>query len=236
MDCSEGGNVVEERSICFVSCVNDEELYAQCLAHVHALTVPEGWSVATLPLRGCRSMTACYNQALRDSQAKYKVYLHQDVLIVDPKFLTKALSLFGSYPDLGLIGIVGARTLPASGIWWESGEKFGKVLARWPGEQLLDFGDPGGDFASVAALDGQVLMTQCDITWDERLEGFHFYDTSQCLRFRQHGYKVGVVPSGPRHMVIHACGPEFDRAAYERTRKTFLELYAADLNGPWPTA
>lgn len=224
--------MVEERSVCFITCVDQEELYAKCLWHVHQQNVPDGWSVKTIALRGCRSMTTCYNQALMGAQAKYKIYLHQDVWIVEPDFLARALSLLERFPDLGLIGVVGARTLPPSGVWWESGDRVGKVIALWPAEELLDFGEPVGAFADVAALDGLLLMTQNDVTWDERLDGFHFYDTSQCLRFRQQGYKVGVLPSGEKPMVVHACGNEFDLQAYGRARDRFLELYAAEMGGP----
>lgn len=180
----------------------------------------------TLGLRGCKSLTSGYNEAIRRSPSKYKVFLHEDVFIAHPDFLLRALSLFAQFPDLGLLGVAGSETLPASGVWWESPRKAGKVLALWPGPELLDFGGAEEGFSTVVAVDGLLMMTQYDLEWDERLNGFHFYDTSQSLRFWQHGYKVGVLWSPGEAMVIHASGNDFQPGPYYKARDLFLHLYA----------
>ena len=46
----------------------------------------------------------------------------------------------GSHQELGLLGVAGCKTLPPNGIWWESGERMGKVIEyRGNAYHPLDF-------------------------------------------------------------------------------------------------
>lgn len=78
---------MDERKIAFISCVNDEEKYEKCLSHLERLCIPEGMTVVYIPVRGASSMASGYERARRASDAKYKVYLHQDVYIIETAFL-----------------------------------------------------------------------------------------------------------------------------------------------------
>lgn len=100
-----------DKTILMVTCVNDSKLYAQCVRHILKLAVPPGYSVQFMPIRGAKSMTSGYNQAL-SNPAKYKVYLHQDVFIVNGAFLFGLIQLFTEHEHLGMIGMVGAQYVP----------------------------------------------------------------------------------------------------------------------------
>ena len=65
------------------------------------------------------SMTSGYNEGMRASGAKYKVYLHQDTFIVNKNFIQDFLDVFMQDETIGMIGMVGAPRLPASGVMWE---------------------------------------------------------------------------------------------------------------------
>ena len=58
-------------------------------------------------------MCAGYNAAMRDSDAKIKIYMHQDVFIADKDFLLKLLEIFDSDSHIGMVGMVGALRLYA---------------------------------------------------------------------------------------------------------------------------
>ncbi|HUW66320.1 MAG TPA: glycosyltransferase family protein [Spirochaetia bacterium] len=217
--------MADERKFLFFTCINNEDLYALCTRHIRALAVPEGFTVETGAARGARSMAQAYNRAMAESGAKYKVYLHQDTFIVNPTFLSDVLRLFAANPKIGLLGVAGCQTLPASGVWWEGRNLFGKVLEYRQTFHVLKFAEPAGPFARVQAVDGLIMVTRYDLPWREDLfTGFHLYDTSQSLEFVKAGYRV-VVPAQAEPWCLHWCGNDFDTAEYYRYRDIFLEHY-----------
>ena len=62
--------------ICFIMCVNDQLYLNECISYIEHLSLPEGFEREIIPVEGAVSMTSGYNQAMRQSDAKYKVYLH----------------------------------------------------------------------------------------------------------------------------------------------------------------
>ena len=113
--------------ICFITCVNDEEWYSECLLYLKHLHLPEGVEAEFLPVRGASSMCEGYNRGMRSSSAKYKVYLHQDTLVVNQDLVSDLLKLFED-ETIGLVGVIGCRSLPRSGVWWDGLRTYGRVL------------------------------------------------------------------------------------------------------------
>ena len=89
-------------------------------------------------VKDAKSMTSGYNEAMRASDAKYKVYLHQDVLILNRGFIYDTLNLFLKYPEIGMFGMVGNVSMAADGGMWADGSW------RRTGELLTDiiYGNP----------------------------------------------------------------------------------------------
>lgn len=218
-------NPLDSHRVTFISCVNDERLYAICLRELQGLEVPPGVAVDHVAVRGARSMTAGYNTAMRGSNAKYKVYLHQDVFVANKRFLYDLIALFERDSGLGMVGMVGTAQLPPNGVWWEGDPKYGAVFEQREGLQLLQFNPVHGAPQPVKAIDGLLMATQVDLPWNECIEGFHFYDTAHSMDFRRAGYRVAVPDQGAAPWVLHACGTEWDEPAYNRYRQRFLELY-----------
>jgi hypothetical protein len=214
---------MNKRKFLFVTCVNNEQLYEACVNHIAHLNVPPNYVVELLPIRGAKSMTAGYNQALLND-AKYKIYLHQDVFIINKNFLWDILELFQTYPSLGLLGLAGCTRLPPSGIWWEGSGLVGKLIGRLNTTCLQIFGEVTGPFQAVEAVDGFLMATQYDIPWREDIiEGFHFYDISQSIEFRKRGYLVGV-PKQSQPWCLHFHDPvDLNEVLYYQ--KIFLKHY-----------
>lgn len=216
---------MDAKKILFFTCVNNEQLYALCTRHLRSLAVPEGFTVEIEAVRGARSMAHAYNQAMTTSSAKYKVYLHQDTMIINKNFIFDCLSLFADYPKIGLLGVSGCQSLPYNGVWWEAKNLFGKVVEYRQTFRVLNFGDPAGRFAKVQAVDGLIMITQFDVPWREDLfTGFHFYDTSQSLEFLRAGYRVAV-PAQVDPWCLHWCGNEFASEDYKRYLEVFTQNY-----------
>lgn len=215
----------QDRSFCFITCVSDDGQYRNCLNHIRRLFVPEGYRVDTVAIRNAPSLASGYNAGVRASGAKYKIYLHQDVCIANRMLLHDLLRLFQKHAQLGLVGVVGCVRIPASGVWWEASELYGKVLERRSAFGYLGFREVEGDFQPVDAVDGLFIATQYDVPWREDVfDGWHFYDVSQCFEFRKRGYAVGV-PSQRDAWVVHECGEQDYDPEYERYRVKFVQRY-----------
>ena len=221
-----------EKEICFITCVNDEAWYEESLLYLRHLELPSGMTAAYLPVRGASSMAAGYNQAMRQSAAKYKVYLHQDTLIVHKNLAADLLALFTD-PSIGMVGVIGCRALPKSGIWWDGRRTYGRVLHACEAESVVDseLQEPHGPYVPVEAADGLFLATQYDIPWREDLfTGFHLYDTSQCLEFKRQGYQVVLPNQTASFWCIHCPVEKPLDPKYKGYQEIFLEEYGAELS------
>ncbi len=201
--------------------MNDETQYKECLRHIHHLTVPVHLQIEILPIRGAVSMAAGYNAAMNQTDAKYKVYLHQDTLILNKRFLFDLLFLFKKHPQLGMFGVIGAKSIPDNGIWWESPRTAGKIIEHRSTYRYLLFEEADYAYQEVQALDGVLMATQYDLPWAEvPFDGWHLYDISQCLQFIEKGYEVGI-PHQPQPWVLHECGEITDTEKYSH----YLDIF-----------
>ena len=108
---------MNEHKIAFIMCVNNQLYEQEAVFYIERLKLPEGFEREIVTIRDAVSMTSGYNQGMRQSDAKYKVYLHQDVFIINPDFINKIVQLFQN-PRIGMIGIVGgleADQIPVTG-------------------------------------------------------------------------------------------------------------------------
>ena len=58
------------------------------LEYLQRLHVPEGMKVKSMVVYDAEPMTAAYQEAMLTSEAKYKIYMHQDVFVVQHNFWT----------------------------------------------------------------------------------------------------------------------------------------------------
>lgn len=216
-----------EKEVCFITCVNDEAWYEESLLYLRHLTLPADMTATYLPVRGASSMAAGYNRAMEKSDAKYKVYLHQDTFVVNRFLVSDLLRLFTA-PAIGMVGVIGCRALPKSGIWWDGRRTYGRVLHACEAESVVDseLNEPHGACVPVEAADGLFLATQYDIPWrDDLFTGFHFYDTSQCMEFKRRGYRVVVPNQTEGFWCIHCPVEKPLDPKYKGYQKIFLEEY-----------
>ncbi|WP_010496800.1 glycosyltransferase [Paenibacillus elgii] len=218
---------MNENKVCFITCYNDEVLYQECLKYIHAVNVPEGFEFETLGIVGAESMAAGYNKAMQSSDAKYKVYLHQDTFIINKDFIFDFLTLFRNNPQVGLIGMIGAIEIPTNAVWWDARAKVGQVYESHSGKMnLLSFGEVTTDHTVVAAIDGFMMITQYDLSWREDLfNGWHFYDLSQSTEFVKAGFDVAI-PKQNQPWCIHDCGVVNVSNGFGHSKNIFLEEYS----------
>lgn len=212
---------MNEKKFCFIMCVNDERYLRECVYYINRLNIPKGYETDMITVTDAECMTAGYNAAMQASDAKYKIYLHQDVFIVNRDFLADIVKVFED-KTIGMLGMVGAPKLPEHAVMWY-GERVGRIYTSnvvQAGPSIMG----GSDLCDVEAVDGLLMATQYDVPWREDIfRGWDFYDVSQSFEFRKHGYRV-VVPSMIQPWCIHDDG-FLNLSNYHKERRKFLEEY-----------
>ena len=207
--------------IAVIICVNNEQYYEECLFYLDRLNLPEGYTLEVYAIRGAGSIYEAYNQAMQQSDAKYKIYMHQDVFLVDPDLLMDMIAMFQENKKIGMLGLLGGTRVPADRRFFLSWDT-GNVMVCSEKKAFCNALDRQA--IRVFAVDGMFMMTQYDIPWREDvLDGWDFYDFSQSVEFARRGYEVWVIGQETPES-IHDCG-FLKLADYDNRQKKFLEVY-----------
>lgn len=216
---------MNQNKIAFIICTNNQLYFNECQYYIHNLILPEGMELDVIGITEVPSMCAGYNAGMQSSDAKYKVYLHQDVFIREPKFIIYLLERFQKDKQIGMIGMIGGNGMPKTGVTYRAWN-VGKVDCRDPDMAYYMYGakDMKKEDTIVEAVDGLLIATQYDIPWREDLfTHFDFYDVSQSFEMRRAGYKV-LVPYQEAPWVIH--DSSFAKLTYyDEARKICLKEY-----------
>ena len=220
---------MNNKKISFIICSNDEFATKECITYIDLLDIPTGYTVDVILINDANSMTSGYNEGMQSSDAKYKVYMHQDVYILNKNFLHDLLDIF-SDNSVGMFGLVGNTSLAPDGGAWSDGmhRRVGQVYL----DTILDksisiFGKTSSPYTEVIGLDGLLMATQYDIPWREDLfKGWDFYDLSQSLEFIRAGYKV-VVPYMETPWALHD-NDVLNLSNYDKWREVFKKEYYND--------
>ena len=219
---------MNDKKICFITCVNDREFYGECRLYISRLHIPEGYETDVISIEDAASMTSGYNEGMNASDAKYKIYLHQDTFIVDRYFLYEILDIFKSDPTIGMIGAVGSPVLPDDGCMWNGERIWCAYCDSVCNAAACDtYYKPGTyDVSYVRAIDGLLMATQYDIAWrDDLFTDFDFYDASASMEFHKNGYRIAV-PRFDKPLCVHDDGVILNLINYDDNRKKFLKEYS----------
>ncbi len=210
---------MNDRKIDFIVCTNKEKQFLETCLYINSLNVPEGYEVNVLEIREAGSIFMGYNEGMNASDAKYKIYMHHDVRIIDKDFLYILLKRFQD-PQVGMLGIVGGSKLVPQPWQWDAGAIVETRVCR---TYVQRFSQAGSD-RYVKQIDGLLMATQYDLPWREDLfSGWDIYDRSQCCEFLKAGYKI-VVPSLEMPICLHDCGM-IDLSGYDQAHRKFLTYY-----------
>ena len=216
---------MDNRKIAFIICVNNSRLYKEVTLYIRNLNIPKGFKVEIVPIYKAESITSGYNYGMKNTDAKYKVYLHQDVFIINKNFIFDIIKLFDSNIQIGMIGVAGVDILPKNGVWWESKSLVGGIYDSHTGLMELYCWENDDQYKFVQAIDGLIIVTQYDLPWREDVfSGWHFYDISQSIEFAQKGYKI-IVPNQNDPWCIHDCGIITLGEEYDKYRNLLLKEY-----------
>ncbi len=220
-------NYPKPQKICFITCFNKISELEEMRAWIKRLYIPEGIIVESREIENAKSMCSGYNEAMHSSDALFKVYLHQDVRILNPFFIYDLVLAFARHPDAGMIGVVGSATIPEDYIMWH-GKRIGAIAETEydDAEGLITYYEEhsSGEDKKAEFVDGLLMATRVDIDWrDDLFKDWDFYDASQSREFIQRGYEV-IVPDQKLAWCLHDFG-KLNYGRYEENRLIFIENY-----------
>lgn len=216
-----------KQKICFVICANNDTLSEECLFYLSRLEFPAGIETELLVIREAPSMLEGYREAAESTDAYYKVFLHQDVFVLNRHLISDLLRIFQSDSSIGMVGMVGTGQLPKSGVMWD-GERIGKIFMTGDPTDYdgyhYDIKKDG--ITEVMAVDGLLIAVAgaCCLRMD-LFDGWDFYDVSMSLEMKRSGKKV-VVPSQRYAWVLHDDGGILDMTHYDHYRRIAKKEYA----------
>ncbi|MDE7223967.1 MAG: glycosyltransferase family protein [Acetatifactor sp.] len=220
---------MNDHKFAFIICTNNTLLLDECLHYINHLIVPEGYEAELLTIPDAACITQGYNEAMRASDAKYKIYMHQDVFILNRTILGDLLSVFASDPQIGMVGMVGYEKVSPDGIMWHS-KRFGNLYmyhpdAPYPPLSGYRYNITQDSYNYAAEIDGLFMATSQDLPWDtDKLDGWDFYDAFQSIRFLLAGYKIAV-PLQRHPWCMHDYSRFPSLFHYDHYRQIFLQDY-----------
>jgi glycosyltransferase involved in cell wall biosynthesis len=171
------------------------------------------------------SLTKAYNRGLKQAKNDIVVFCHDDLTMKTKQWGNKLIKLFENNPEFGIIGVAGSKNLPESGQWWANPQKmYGRVEHTHEGKSWLSAysDDLGQTLEEVVVCDGvwfAIDKRRISQTFNESVEGFHFYDVTFSFENHLAGTKVGITTLiRINHQSIGATND-----AWEENRIKFIE-------------
>ena len=122
----EGNDMKKEKKVAFFVRKSDEALYSTCLESLQALHLPAGYEAELFTLAAGKPYAVQANKALALSDAKYKIYINDDMCLVQPRLFGELLAIFKN-TAVGMVGAWGSQSLPVDGNVLSSVYKRGAV-------------------------------------------------------------------------------------------------------------
>lgn len=211
-----------------ISHKNQQHL-SRCLESLKKTLSSQYETIVVSNAEGKRGLAEVYNEAAKDAQHDFLVFVHEDVTFKTLDWGKKLVDLLKN-KQIGAVGVAGTTYLPVSGIWTEPKVPFLRGRIVYPmdhgtyKEKVDLFCVERGDF-DVVALDGVFITTRKDIVHEipfdqKHFDGFHFYDVDFSFRVAQK-YRVIVTTD---ILLKHYSGGSFDKA-WDHYRKIFVEKH-----------
>lgn len=180
---------MREKSIDFILCCSNQECVDKCVACINNLIIPEGYSIDIIGASEANSIAEAYNALMIESDAKYKVYLYENIYITDREFLIKAIDEIESDSGIGMLGVLGQNNYIESEIGeWNCGTI--SIVNNTRAEKI----DLNNHLQKeVDILNGCLLMTAVDVGW-ESITGDKngYFDLAHSKKMRAAGYSLRV--------------------------------------------
>ena len=218
--------IAEERKnshkIAIIIIRQSDEYVRQMQRYLEALHIPAGYEAEILLSSPEGGLAHAFAAGMHASDAKYKVYIPPQTVIVHERLLEDCLAIFQYDADSGAIGVLGAGQLSTTTELYRSYHLQGRLLFGDGGQIIPEGGQE--KLSQVQILSENIFVTQYDVPWREAAGmGDDYVFRAQSIEFTRCGYKL-VVPPQDDFWVIGSL-----EHSEESTKAAFLAEYAKDI-------
>ena len=180
--------------------VSPTRLKRVCDSIARTIGVPHEIVVVDNRERGL-GLCAAYNEGAERARHPLLCFMHEDVEFLTENWGERVLAHFESESALGLVGVAGGRYKAAVPSGWSTGLKQDMCVNVYHGADRasmrpMRYRPWDAPSIEVVALDGVWMCVRRnvwqDVRFDERVQGFHFYDVDFSLRVAER-CKVAVI-------------------------------------------
>lgn len=186
---------------------------------------------------GTHSLTEAYNIILEKSTNDIVVLCHDDIYFEKSNWGNKVLKHFKRNSEYGIIGAAGSKYMPKSGKWWEIQTEMVGIVnhehegKKWTSKYSESKGNKLDETVIVDGLFMSVKKSNLKTNFNEKVNGFHFYEVDFCFRNFLEGVKIGVFfDIRITHKSIGMTNEQ-----WEINRQEFSETYKSNLPVLLPT-
>lgn len=230
-EATSGRPLPKEKKIAVLLHKSREGRYEICMESLRNMNWPDGYEAELFVITQDRPYAVQVNEIMMAADAKYKIYINDDLCLVHPQMIEEMLNLFQD-DSIGMIGILGSTSLPVSGSVMDSPYKSGAVYI--PSEKdlaELRFHETS-EAADVRFLLPSLFATQRDVPWDEAYEKQYYAVLAYCRGMEESGVRI-VVPH-PQEIWCTYQEKSIAFDANEADRKTYFSRHHPYLDGTEP--
>ena len=175
---------------------------------------------------GEKSLNQTYNEILQESENDIVILCHDDLYFETKGWGFKVIEHFQKN-DFGILGVAGSTYLPMSGMWWEDKRKMIGIVnhehegKKWESKYSEEQGKKIKQTVLVDGLFIAVDKNRIKENFNEKIQGFHFYDLEFCIGNYEKEVKIGVITNiRITHKSIGMTNEQ-----WEENRKLFAERH-----------
>ena len=159
----------------------DETTVQKLVDSIGEVCIPEDAELNLLEvINEDNNIAKAYNEAMLSTDAKYKIYVCEDIEYIDKDIILNMLSIFQSNDKIGMIGTEGRNLIFTNG---QCGD-------RVDGAEL----DPAGNQVDVLSLHHGMVMTQYDVPWREDLfRNSAITVNAHCVELKRKGFFISTL-------------------------------------------
>lgn len=217
---------MDQYSFCFIICTNNQTWLSECIVYLNRLYLPSGYNISLITVPDASSMLSGYEEACTNTDALYKIFLHQDTFILNRRFLYDILDIFFSDSQIAIIGMAGTAKMPDNFIMWTA-DTVGSVYnyGNRSDYSKYQYSIKRDGYSNVRCADGFILSVKGTPVFRKDLfDGWDFYDVSMCMEAISMKKKI-VIPKQTMPWCLHDDGGQLSMLNYDHYRRIAIHEY-----------
>jgi hypothetical protein len=177
------------------------------------------------------ALTKAYNRGLKQATNDIVVFMHDDIEFDNGSWGNKLIKHFNDNAEFGILGLAGTTDMDASGRWWTDRSKMVGIVnhekdgKKWESRYSKSWVNQLNEVIIVDGLFFAVHKKRIKENFDEKFDGFHFYEVDFVFSNFLKGVKVGVMYN---IRVTHKSIGETNEE-WEKNRLQFVEKFNQSL-------